>query len=227
MFHINSICSRLLKCNIVLTVSCILSIMIGTVLILAMFNLASSAEQIYEKDMKALYGECDAAVFYGEYEEISSSIISRIVSVAGVAEYATLFYSGDVDVDGSTVYAIGTDNSEMVRSRYHFKSELNPGEVAINQVFAKSRGYHLGDMISGGDQQLIIKEIFDDETLSASSVEMLIADKKSLQAIYGQARDTNIILLKIPKISNGHLASELGKIDPELRVILLARMRNT
>ena len=220
MFHINSISSRLLRRNGILTISCILSIMIGTLLILEMFSLSSSAEKIYERDVKAAYGDCDAAVFYGEYGEISPSKIRGVSALPGVEETATLYYSGNVDLDGSTTYAIGTDNSEIVRSRYHFTSELGSGEVAVNQVLAKSRGYQVGTVISAGGRQLTVKEIFDDETLSASSVEMLIADKATLRAISPLVGDTNVILLKIPKLASSHVAAELEKIDPELSVLL-------
>ena len=69
---------RLLKSNRLLTMYSFFSVLIGTILIVAMFNLSLSATRNYEEDMKALYGDCDMGVYYGDYAGIEETIVNRI-----------------------------------------------------------------------------------------------------------------------------------------------------
>lgn len=211
---------RLLRRNGILTVSCLLSVVIGTMLMVEMFNLSFGATKAYEKEMKSLYGDCDVAIFYEDYAWIDGGTKEQIIHLDSVEESATLIYSGDLMINGTNPYAIGTDNSPIVQSRYHFSSQLGPNEVAVNRIFAGVYGYETGSVIQAGDQELEVVEIFDDETLSESGVEMLVADQETLSRLGAGGGDINIILLRLTDVKESHIENEVRGIDGSLHVLI-------
>ncbi|WP_455717350.1 hypothetical protein [Anaerosporobacter sp.] len=147
MSNLRSISLRFLKRSKLLTLSCFFSIFIGTILIIEMFNLSQSATSSYDREMRSLYGDCDMAVSYTDYSGIKEDFINEIKNLKKVSKIGTLMYSSDLSINGTPVYAIGTDNSEMVKSRYHFTKKLGDDEIAINEVLAKVYNYSVGDYI--------------------------------------------------------------------------------
>lgn len=210
---------RLLKSNWLLTLYSFISVLIGTILLVEMFNLSLSATRTYENDMKALYGDCDMGLYYSDYANIDEIVVNRLGQISDVTEMATLYYSGRVQVGGANVYAIGTDNSSMVRSRYHFDSELGDGQVAVNKVLADVHGYVCGDSLEIGEQTLELVEIFDDGTLSEGAIEMLAVNKKTLKTLDEKAGTTNIVMLKVMDGKEKQVEYEIGKLGTGLEVL--------
>ena len=58
---------RLLKSNRLLTLYSFISVLIGTILLVEMFNLSLSATHTYENDMKALYGDVSRETFENKH----------------------------------------------------------------------------------------------------------------------------------------------------------------
>lgn len=210
---------RLLKSNWLLTLYSFISVLIGTILLVEMFNLSLSATHAYENDMKALYGDCDMGVYYSDYANIDEIVVNRLGQISDVTEMATLYYSGRIQVGGAAVYSIGTDNSSMVRSRYHFDSELGDGQVAVNKVLADVHGYVCGDSLEIGGQTLEIVEIFDDGTLSEGAIEMLAVNKKTLKTLDEKAGNANIVMLKVMDGKEEQVEHEIGKMGTGLEVL--------
>lgn len=210
---------RLLKSNWLLTLYSFFSVLIGTVLLVEMFNLSLSATRTYENDMKALYGDCDMGLYYSDYASIDENLVNRLGQISDVAEMATLYYSWRVQVGGASVYSIGTDNSSMVRSRYHFDSELEDGQVAVNKVLADVYGYVCGDSLEIGGQTLEIVEIFEDGTMSEGAIEMLAVNKKTLKDLDEKAGNTNIVMLKAMDGKEKQVEREIAKLGTGLEVL--------
>lgn len=210
---------RLLKSNWLLTLYSFFSVLIGTVLLVEMFNLSLSATHTYENDMKALYGDCDIGLYYSDYANIDDVVINRLGQISDVTELATLYYSWRVQVGGANVYSIGTDNSSMVRSRYHFDSELGDGQVAVNKVLADVYGYVCGGSLEIGGQTLEIVEIFEDGTMSEGAIEMLAVNKKTLKTLDEKAGNTNIVMLKVMDGKEKQVEREIAKLGIGLEVL--------
>lgn len=217
--NIKFIGNRLLKSNWLLTLYSFISVLIGTILLVEMFNLSLSATHTYENDMKALYGDCDMGLYYSDYANIDEIVVNRLGQISDVTEMATLYYSGRVQVGGATVYSIGTDNSSMVRSRYHFDSELGEGQVAVNKVLADVHGYVCGDSLEIGGQTLELVEIFEDGTMSEGAIEMLAVNKKTLKTLDEKAGTTNIVMLKVMDGKEKQVEHEIGKLGTGLEVL--------
>lgn len=220
MKNLKVISKRLLKRNPILTTSCLLSVLVGTMLIIEMFNLALCATKAYEKDMKALYGDCDVAVFYSDYSAIEEKTVEEISRISDVTEVATLWYASDIWLGDAPVYSIGTDNSSIVRSRYHFQSILGDNQVAINQIIADVYEYEVGSLIMVGEKVLEVVEIFDDKTLAESSIEMLVVNKKTLKAMNPIVGNTNIMMLKVDELENSHIDTMISLVDDNLDVLI-------
>lgn len=219
MSNLRSISLRFLKRSKVLTISCFFSIFIGTILIIEMFNLSLNATSSYDREMRSLYGDCDMAVSYTDYSGIKEDYINEILDLENVSKIGTLMYSHDLPINGENIYAIGTDNSEMVKSRYHFQKKIGDEEIVINEVLAKVYNYSVGDYIGIGDRQFKIVEIFEDGTMSSSSVEMAIVKKETLQELTNKDYSTNIVMIKAKK-NLETLSSEVGRIDRNFNVLV-------
>ncbi len=220
MLSVKSIGKRLLESNRLLTIYSFFSVLIGTVLIVEMFNLSLSASHTYEQDMKAMYGDCDMGVYYSDYANIETDVVKAIGQMEDITQMATICYSGRVVIGESNVYTIGTDNSSMVRSRYHFDCEPGDGQAVVNKVLAEARGYAVGDRVKIGDQSLEIIEIFEDGNLSEAAVEMLVVNKKILKLMDEGAGDVNIIMLKVAEGRETQVQSEIINLNKGVEVIL-------
>ena len=220
MLTIKSIGRRLLESNKLLTAYSFFSVLIGTILVVEMFNLSLSASLTYEKDMKAMYGDCDMGIYYSDYTNIEETIVSTIGEMDDVTQVATIYYSGRVKIGGANVYSIGTDNSSMVRSRYHFISELKDYQIAVNKVLADAHGYEVGDCLKIGEQTLELVEIFEYGTLSEAAVEMLAVNKKTLKALDEESGNTNIIMLKVTDGREKQVENEILSMNTGLDVLI-------
>lgn len=218
MSSLKSISLRFLKCSKILTISCFLSVFIGTILIVEMFNMSLNASASYRNSIKAMYGDCDAGITYSDYRGINDDIVNKIEAMTDVTEISTLLYSNEVQISGVIVYAIGTDNSKMVRSRYHFTKVINQGEIAINEVLAKAWNYSVGDCITIENMNFTITEIFNDRANSDSSLQMIVICKEDLKKMTYKDYSTNIVMIKADKVEN--LEYEIRRIDSGLNAIV-------
>lgn len=210
---------RLLKRNWNITVFSVVSVLIGTMLILEMFILLLNTNRAYENDMKALYGECDVGIYYSDYTEINDLIVHTLEQSDYVISLSAICYADDMNISNSSPYVIGTDNSDMVRSRYHFNSSLGENQVAVNKIFAEILQCDVGERVTVGETQLEIVEIFDDGTLSDTAVEMLVIHKDTLEKLCGEAA-TNIIMLQIKEGIENAVEELIRGMDSELNVLV-------
>lgn len=218
MSSLKSISLRFLKCSKILTISCFFSVFIGTILILEMFNLSLNASASYNNSIRLMYGDCDAGISYSDYRGINDDIVNKIEEMEEVTEISTLMYSNEVQISGVIVYAIGTDNSEMVRSRYHYTKKINEGEIAINEILAKAWNYSVGDSITIENMNFTITEIFNDRANSDISLQMIVICKEDLKKMTNKDYSTNIVMIKADKVEN--LEYEIRRIDSDLNAIV-------
>lgn len=219
MSSLRSISLRLLSRSKLLTISCFFSVFIGTILIIQMFNLSLSAAGSYEKEMRYLYGDCDIAVSYTDFGGIKEELIDEIMNIKTVSKIGTLMYSNELSINGAYVYAIGTDNSEMVKSRYHFTKNLKEEQIAINEILAKVENYSVGDYILVGDKRLEVVEVFEDGAMSDSSIEMAIVKKETLQELTKKDYNINILMIKAEK-NLDNLSYEIRRMDNKFNVLV-------
>ncbi|WP_310603743.1 ABC transporter permease [Anaerosporobacter sp.] len=218
MSDLKSISIRFLKRSKVLTVSCLLSVFIATVLIIEMFNLSMNATESYKQSVKAMYGDCDAGIHYVDYRGFNDEIVDKIANLKEVSDYATLMYSSEVRIAGGPVYTVGTDNSKMVSSRYNNTKILSQNEIAINEVLAKVGNYKLGDCIEVNNVTLEVAEIFKDKTSNVDSVEMAVVCKEMLQKITKKDYNTNVIMIKSDDVRNAEYV--IKRLDADITTVV-------
>ncbi|WP_312493590.1 hypothetical protein, partial [Anaerosporobacter sp.] len=177
-----------------------------------------NASASYRNSIKAMYGDCDAGITYSDYRGINDDIVNKIEEMTDVTEISTLLYSNEVQISGVIVYAIGTDNSKMARSRYHFTKVINQGEIAINEVLAKAWNYSVGDCITIENMNFTITEIFNDRANSDISLQMIVICKEDLKKLKNKDYSTNIVMIKADKVEN--LEYEIRRIDSGLNAIV-------
>lgn len=220
MLNIKGIGRRLLRCNRNITIFSIASVLIGTMLILEMMVLLLNTNLVYERDMKALYGDCDVGIYYSDYSEIDDSIIHTLEQDSNVVSLSTIFYSNELNLLNASTYIIGTDNSEMVRSRYHFKSVLEQNQVAMNKILAEVLSCDVGEVLNIGERSLEVVEIFEDGTLSEAAVEMLVVNKDTLNELCKGKTNTNIIMLQVKDDTESKIEELILGIDHKLNVLI-------
>ncbi len=202
-----------------LSISCICSVLIAVVLIISMFNLSSNAFTSYRDKLLAAYGDCDALITYEDYSGIQKSVLDQIKNLRGIEKCAAGYFNSNFRIIDNSVYLVGSDNTELMKSRYHYNTDIKRNEVAMNTVLAGCLQCNLQDNITINGDIYRVKEIFEDTTGSATGITMAIFNEKALPQLLDEKPDYNFVLISVHDYYRiESLVKEISQIDTMLSI---------
>ena len=197
MINLRSISKVFLLKSKALSLSCISSVMIATVLIISMLNLTMNAETSYENEIRSMYGDIDIIATYEGYLGISETSIQEIKDLKELNEVSTGYFDPDFMIEKNMVYLVGSDNSNLSKSRYHYKIDLLKDEIAVNSVLADCLRCKVNDTIKISGINYRVKEIIEDVSGSVSNLTMAILNQAALPQIFGETPESNFLLISV------------------------------
>jgi putative ABC transport system permease protein len=197
MLNLKDISKVFLLKSKALTISCISSILIAVVLIISMLNLTMNAEASYGSKLRATYGNIDAIASYQTFSGIPETIIEQIEASEGIKEISAGYFDADFMIEENSVYLVGSDNSNMMKSRYHYKNDLLKGEVAVNSVLADCLHCKVDDTIKISGYDFRVKEIMEEVSGSAVNYTMAILNQVGLAQVLGKTPESNFMLIDV------------------------------
>lgn len=222
MINIRQVSITFAKKSLVLTLSCIVSIITAVVLIVGICNFSKNAQESYKESLRMAYGDCDILVNYKDYSCISDDNLKKIKNIRGIGKIACGYYSNKLMINQYIVYAIGSDNSAMLKSRYHYSTKLQNDTIVINNTLAGCLRCKVGDVITIGANKLTISEVIKDTSMSEVSISLAIMTQKTLTGLLQEQDLPNFLMIKTNSlISKDKVASLLTSSSDKIEVIVV------
>lgn len=190
----------------ILTVVCVLSVLFSALSIVVMINFAVNSANIYPKSIRDMYGDGDILVgtIKGYISKNDINDIRNNEKVSEVAEAHWKFY----DIGNNSVYCVGVDNTELLKSRYGYRQDIDQNSVVINDVLSKQLSRKKGDAIAFRKKRFRITEVLPTKGIDINSVAIALFNKKEFDKITGDGEATNGIYIKTRKRD---YAQDVGK----------------
>jgi putative ABC transport system permease protein len=187
-----------------------------------MYNFTLNAKASYERNLRLAYGDCDIMVTNKDYSDIDDYKIEEISIMQGVSEIASGRFQNGVIIDKHNVYVIGAIDSDMMKSRYHYTSELKDNEIIINNILAENMNKSVGNTVLINDWELTISQVIEDKTYSADSIAMAIMTQKTLSQVTGTTNKSNFLMIKIKENESVSLVKERMKfVDINFDILVI------
>ena len=218
MRNLSYISRRFIINSKTLTFSCIVSICIALILILSMANFSVSINKSYTENLHKEYGDFDMLLTYENYQDIPQEIVNDIKTINGVNKTAQGRTSDQLKIKSNSVYALGVEDNDMMKSRYHYNISLNDNVLVINTVLADILQCKAGDSFKISGVNIQVKEILKNGTLSNTRVAMAIMSLDTLVKLTGESSQANFLMIKAKKgVEINQLSNEILRIDSKLK----------
>lgn len=219
MKSLRSIAIRLFKANRMLITTSIISIIIGTMLILTMLMYSMNAQYAMKQSFKDMYGDVDIRVSYDKDQPyvLTKEKIDQLLALPQIEQSAQVLYThlnfDDVNI---SVYTVGTTSNDLTKSSYKFTSDITPSSIILNQELARFMGVSVGDEISVEGITLHVAEIITD---SVNDISIAIIHPSHLQPFMKTGEQAKGLMIKLVEGTEPLLVVEqLKRIDAELRI---------
>lgn len=226
MFNLKAIAFKLFRAAITQVITSIGIIAVSICLIMTMGVYIWNAKAQMDAEIYALFGDAEMTVGYNPEQQkwITAKQLNTISSFEGVMEISPVLLT-ETNVEGvlPTVYTIGVENDELVKSRYHFETNLEKNEVVISQKIASLFNKEVGDSIEINYTPYIIKEILT-PLPGSSDVEVAILSNATVKQWidFPTANSEGLFtLINLEEsASPSHIANKLIELDNTLRIDL-------
>ncbi|MEH7430018.1 ABC transporter permease, partial [Priestia megaterium] len=141
MKSLKGLAFRLFRANKFIVFSSTLSIAIASTLALSMVLFSFNAQSTLKAELRQMYGDMDLSVGFNinQNKVVSPSLTEQISKNKKVEQLSRVSVTHvTVDEINSSIYTAGVENSDLAKSRYHFKHFLDHNSVAINKGLAKT-----------------------------------------------------------------------------------------
>ena len=236
---------KLIVANKVRVAISVISVLLAVTLIVSITSLTYEMEEYYHNETTTLYGDMNIMAGMktaGQYlnEQLATTIIEQpeIESASSVLIPPNIGIGNEKieSLQTPTVYSVGVENTQLAKSRYKFKIDIQEDEVVINNSLALFLNVNVHDSVkiylSKTESKTVrVGEIVSDPK-GAIVVDIAIFNIQSLQKWFELGHKSTSILLKTkPDTDNVKTASTLTLIDKNLRVDLIEQdasiQRNT
>lgn len=223
---LNALALRFFKANKFMAISSILGIMLSVALVVTLTVFSHNAKASMKLEVQKMYGNMDLSVGYDMDQKriLDESIMDRITT-DGQIKYVSPILINNFRVDKlrSSIYTLGVENDDLVKSRYHFNEDLSIDEVSINRSLAEALQVHAGSKLMIEHRPFNVKEVFDDMSAAGVMPDILIFNRDRVRQIEqekGQAeRAATYLLIKArPEADHYALADRIHAMDPQLRI---------
>ncbi|BBI34890.1 FtsX-like permease family protein [Cohnella abietis] len=215
---------RFFQANKIIASSCILTVMLAVSLIITMTSFSSYVKQISVNELHRIYGDMDLSIQYESttIQGMDDSFVHQITSLAGVQQVSAIMETQlSVNGLGIAVDAVGVDNDDLAKSKYHFQRDIIDHEAMMNQSLAESLGVGVGDRIQAENSTYLVSEVLDDQDRLGKNI-LILPRAEVKQIVQERTNANNEATLLLLKVDNNYdslnLAASIRKLDSNLRV---------
>jgi putative ABC transport system permease protein len=226
MKSLKGLAFRLFRANKFIVFSSILSIAIASMLTLSMVLFSFNAQSTLKNELKQTYGDMDLSVGFNinQSKVVSSSLTEQILQNKNVEQLSRVSITHvTLDKINSSTYTAGVENSDLAKSRYHFKKFLNDDSIAMNKALAKTLHAKVGDKVSIQGHSFTLVEIINDLDATGIAPDMILMNQKTAKE-YNRLNehihaDATYLLIKAKKGTNVlTLSNQIKSYDKDLRI---------
>lgn len=226
MKSLKGLAFRLFRTNKFIVFSSILSIAIAAMLTLSMVLFSFNAQSTLKHELKQMYGDMDLSVGFNidQSKVVSPSLTERISKNKNVEQLSRVSITHvTLDKIKSSTYTAGVENSDLAKSRYHFKQFLNDDSIAMNKALAKTLHAKVGDKVSIEGHSFTLVEVINDLDATGIAPDMILMNQKKAKE-YNRLNehvhaDATYLLIKAKKGTNVlTLSNQIKSYDKDLRI---------
>ncbi|REK74440.1 FtsX-like permease family protein [Paenibacillus paeoniae] len=220
MFTMRSIAMKLFRAAWAHVSTSVSIIAISICLIMTMSLYIWNANAKMKEEIHAQFGYADLTIGYNLDQEktLTAGLLEHIGSRQGVGEISPVSLTHTTVDHMKTVYTLGVENDDLVKSRYHFASDLKLNEVIISEGLAKVLKKEIGDSVLVHNETFVIKEILP-TMKSAESMSFVLLPNSIVKGWMPYANDeTQGLFALITADHPSALGIELKQLDGSLRV---------
>ncbi|WP_377520172.1 FtsX-like permease family protein [Priestia megaterium] len=226
MKSLKGLAFRLFRANKFIVFSSILSIAIAAMLTLSMVLFSFNAQSTLKHELKQMYGDMDLSVGFNidQSKVVSPSLTERISKNKNVEQLSRVSITHvTLDKVNSSTYTAGVENSDLAKSRYHFKQFLNDDSIAMNKALAKTLHAKVGDKVSIQGHSFTLVEVINDLDAIGIAPDMILMNQKKAKE-YNRLNehvhaDATYLLIKAKKGTNVlTLSNQIKSYDKDLRI---------
>jgi len=226
MKSLKGLAFRLFRANKFIVFSSILSIAIAAMLTLSMVLFSFNAQSTLKHELKQIYGDMDLSVGFNidQSKVVSPSLTERISKNKNVEQLSRVSITHvTLDKIDSSTYTAGVENSDLAKSRYHFKQFLNDDSIAMNKALAKTLQVKVGDKVSIQGHSFTLVELINDLDSTGIAPDMILMNQKTAKK-YNRLNDhihadATYLLIKATKGTNVlTLSNQIQSYDKDLRI---------
>ncbi|KMN92392.1 FtsX-like permease family protein [Priestia aryabhattai] len=226
MKSLKGLALRLFRANKFIVFSSILSIAIAAMLTLSMVLFSFNAQSTLQDELKQMYGDMDLSVGFNidQSKVVSPSLTEQILKNKNVEQLSRVSITHvTLDKINSSIYTAGVENSDLAKSRYHFKQFLNDDSIAMNKALAKTLHAEVGDRVSIQGHSFTLVEIINDLDATGIAPDMILMNQKTAKE-YKRLNehvhaDATYLLIKAKKGTNVlTLSNQIKSYDKDLRI---------
>lgn len=144
MFNLRGIAWKLCKAAKVHVLTSIFIIALSISLIVTMASYVTNAKEQLDANIDAMFGEMDLLAGYDYGESVSTELLSAVVAMPEVEMVSPLALKMTDIEEISSVYTLGVENDDLVKSRYHFTADLTADTVVLSELLAKMLTVEVG-----------------------------------------------------------------------------------
>ncbi|MED4219500.1 FtsX-like permease family protein [Priestia megaterium] len=226
MKSLKGLAFRLFRTNKFIVFSSILSIAIAAMLTLSMVLFSFNAQSTLKHELKQMYGGMDLSVGFNinQSKVVSPSLTEQIAQNKNVEQLSRVSITHvTLDKINSSTYTAGVENSDLAKSRYHFKQFLNDDSIAMNKGLAKTLHAKVGDKVSIQGHSFILVETINDLDATGIAPDMILMNQKTAKEYNRLNEHVNVdatyLLIKAKRGTDVlTLSNQIKSYDKDLRI---------
>ena len=216
MFNLKTIAWKLCKAAKVHVATSIGIIAISVALIVTMATYNFNAQKQLEQQIDAMFGEMDLLAGYNYGQGMITPALYEDVQRLPLVDYVSPISLEMTQINElQSVYTLGVENDDLVKSRYHFTQNIARDEVVISELLAKTLSVSVGDSITLNFDQYKVIEILPTPT-GAEPTNMALVQNDALKKA-----DAVGLFMLIESSNPQLLTKQLTSIDEQLRIDLV------
>jgi len=220
MFTMRSIAMKLFRAAWGHVSTSISIICISLCLVMTLSLYIWNANVQMKEAIHAQYGYADITVGYNldQKKTLSEALIEKMRLLYGVSAVSPISLQHTSVEQLPSVYTLGVENDDLVKSRYHFSTNLKWNEAIISEGLASFIRKEIGDQILVQNETFVIKEILP-TMKSAEAINFVLLPNAVVKRWMSFANEETgglfaLIAAKQPSITG----MELKQLDGSLRV---------
>ena len=216
MFNLKTIAWKLCKAAKVHVATSIGIIAISVALIITMATYNFNAQKQLEQQIDAMFGEMDLLAGYNYGQGMITPALYEDVQSLSLVDYVSPISLEMTQINElQSVYTLGVENDDLVKSRYHFTQNIARDEVVISELLAKTLSTAVGDFILLNFEQYEVIEILPTPT-GAEPTNMALVQNDALKKA-----DAVGLFMLIESSEPQLVATQLKSMDEQLRIDLV------